>query len=169
MFRFGVPRILVIDNGTQIMGEKITKAMTDLQIKHIKAYVAYPQANGQVEVSNRTIMQSLKKRVEEIPWCWVDELPNILWAYRNTLRSATDISPFKMAYGVEVVSPVEVYLRSPRVKYFDPEGSYEGLHLYNTLIEETRDKAAARVQISNQKQLYISTKKSELSISSSTT
>lgn len=69
VFCFGKPRVVVIDNGTQFVGETFTHALSQLEIKHIKASVAYPQANGQVEVSNRIILQGLKKRVEEIPRC----------------------------------------------------------------------------------------------------
>lgn len=97
VFRFGVPRIVVTDNGTQFVGEDFTGTLEQLKIKHIKASVAYPQSNGQVEVSNRTILQGLKKRIEETPSSWVDELPNVLWSYRTTPRSATGESPFRMA------------------------------------------------------------------------
>lgn len=61
VFRLGIPRIVVTDNGTQFVGEDFPNALKELKIKHIKASVAYPQANGQVEVSNRTILQGLKK------------------------------------------------------------------------------------------------------------
>ncbi|XP_074352202.1 uncharacterized protein LOC141691376 [Apium graveolens] len=116
-----------------------------LKIKHIKSSVAYPQANGQVEVSNRIILQGLKKRVDELPRRWVDELPNVLWSYRTTPRSSTGISPFKMAFGLEAVSPVEICLNSPRVEYFDAEAWREGIQLHNVLIKEVRDEASRRV------------------------
>lgn len=67
VFRFGIPRIVVTDNGSQFVGKDFTNALEELKIKHIKASVAYPQSNGQVEVSNRTILQGLKKTIEEIP------------------------------------------------------------------------------------------------------
>lgn len=49
-----------------------------------------------------------------------------------------------MAYGVEAVSPVEISIMTARVENFDPEGSNQGLHLYNDLLEEVRDGAASR-------------------------
>lgn len=144
IFRFGIPRIIVTDNGTQFVGETFTNALAQLKIKHIKSSVAYPQANRQVEVYNRTILQGLKKRVEEIPRCWVDELPNVLWSYRTKSRSATGASPFRLAFGVEVVSPVEISLTSPRVETFDPPSSEMGIKFHNDLIEEARDEAGER-------------------------
>ena len=43
----------------------------------------YPQSNGQVEATNKTLLNSLKKRLEGAKNKWVDELPSVLWAYRN--------------------------------------------------------------------------------------
>ncbi|XP_074346591.1 uncharacterized protein LOC141685386 [Apium graveolens] len=125
--------------------DMLKETLSELKIKHIKSSVAYPQANGQVEVSNRIILQGLKKRVDELPRPWVDELPNVLWSYKTTPMSAQDISPFKMAFGLEAVSPVEVSLNSPRVEYFDHEASREGIQLHNVLMEEVRDEASMRV------------------------
>ncbi|XP_074327672.1 uncharacterized protein LOC141665582 [Apium graveolens] len=98
-----------------------------------------------VEVSNRIILQGLKKRVDELPRPWVDELPNVLWSYRTTPGSSTGISPFKMAFGLEAVSPVEVSLNSSRVEYFDAEASREEIQLHNVLMEEVGDEALKRV------------------------
>ncbi|XP_074362358.1 uncharacterized protein LOC141702604 [Apium graveolens] len=50
-----------------------------------------------------------------------------------------------MAFGLEVVSPVEISLNSPRVKYFDAEASREGIQLHNVLIEEVRDEVSRKV------------------------
>ncbi|XP_074350791.1 uncharacterized protein LOC141690060 [Apium graveolens] len=142
---------MVTDNRTQFVREKFTHTLSQSKIKHIKALVVYPQDNGQVEVSNRTIFQGLKKRREEMPRSWDDELPNVLWSYRTTPRSATGIFPFKIAYGLEAVSPAEVFLNSPRVEYFDPVSSHDGLQLHNFLMEEVRDEAADRVLLQQTK------------------
>lgn len=50
---------------------------------------AYQKANGQVEVINRTIKKSLKKQLRAAKGSYVDELLNVLWAYRTTPRTAT--------------------------------------------------------------------------------
>ena len=45
----------------------------------------YPQSNGQVEATNKTLLSKLKKRLEKAKGKWVDELPGVLWAYWTTL------------------------------------------------------------------------------------
>ena len=42
-------------------------------------------------------------------------LPDALWAYRNSPKSATGFSPFSLVYGTEVVRPAEVMTPSLRV------------------------------------------------------
>ncbi|XP_074352420.1 uncharacterized protein LOC141691580 [Apium graveolens] len=150
-FRFGIARILVSDNGIQFVGAKFEKALEELKIQHIKASMTYPQANGLAEVTNRTILQGLKKRIEEIPRCWVDELPNVMWAHRTTPRSVTDETPFRMAYGFDVVFPVEISLISPRVEGFDSSRSVEGLKFHNNLLEETRETAQLKMIMQQEK------------------
>lgn len=59
-------------------------------------------------------------------------------------------SPFRTSYGVEAISHVEIGLISPRIEFFDPEGSKNGLCLPNDLIKKIRDKAAAKTLLQQQ-------------------
>ena len=42
-------------------------------------------------------------------------LPDALWAYRKSPKSATGFSPFSLIYGTEVVSPAEIMTPSLRI------------------------------------------------------
>ncbi|KAL0377453.1 UNVERIFIED_CONTAM: hypothetical protein Sradi_3050800 [Sesamum radiatum] len=103
--RFGIPRALISDNGTQFSGNKLKEWCKGLSIKQFFTSVSNPQANGQTEVTNRTILQHLKTRLGTAKGAWVDELPSVLWAYRTTPRTATGESPFNLSYGTEAVAP----------------------------------------------------------------
>ncbi|KAL2228554.1 UNVERIFIED_CONTAM: hypothetical protein Sindi_1835100 [Sesamum indicum] len=61
----------------------------DLKVQQNFTAVGNPQANGLVEVTNRTLLQHLKTRLEGAKGSWVEELPRVLWAYRTTPRTAT--------------------------------------------------------------------------------
>ncbi|XP_074347267.1 uncharacterized protein LOC141686110 [Apium graveolens] len=101
--------------------------------------VAHPQANGKAKVTNRIILDGLKKRVERSMKTWVDELLLILWAYRTTCKLTTEATPFMLAYEAEVVVPLEITHGSPRVKAYEPETNEEGMRLVLYLIDEVRD------------------------------
>ena len=63
--RFGIPHTLITDNGKQFDNEKFKIFCSELGIKLRFTSVAHPQTNGQTKVTNRTIMQGLKRRLDE--------------------------------------------------------------------------------------------------------
>ncbi|XP_059432543.1 uncharacterized protein LOC132165870 [Corylus avellana] len=78
---------------------------------HVRQYFSspgHPQANGQVEATNKTIFQILKKKLGQHKGEWSENLPEVLWAYRTTRRTQTEETPFALAYGTEAVIPAEV-------------------------------------------------------------
>ncbi|XP_074346467.1 uncharacterized protein LOC141685254 [Apium graveolens] len=103
--------------------------------------VAHPQVNGHVEVANRIILDGLKKSVEHLENTRADELLPILWAYRTTCKVTTEATPFMLAYGAEVMVPLEITHGSPRIEAYEPETNKEGMRLDLDLIDEVRDEA----------------------------
>ena len=70
----------------------------NLQIKNMLSLVARPQANGQVEAINKMIKHNLKTKLEDLKGRWVDELPEVLWAYKTSVRTPTRETSFSLAY-----------------------------------------------------------------------
>ncbi|KZV51421.1 hypothetical protein F511_39680 [Dorcoceras hygrometricum] len=99
--RFGIPRRLISDNGRRFCGEKVRAWCQEWKIEQVFTLVAYTQSNGQVEVTNRAIVQALKARFDSARGRWADELPSVLGAYRTTARTATGETPYCMVYGTE--------------------------------------------------------------------
>ncbi|KAL0453856.1 UNVERIFIED_CONTAM: hypothetical protein Slati_1363700 [Sesamum latifolium] len=56
----------------------------------IHVCVAFSQANGQVEVTNRILVQGIKAKIAQVGGQWVDALPAVLWSYRTTPHSTTE-------------------------------------------------------------------------------
>ncbi|KAL2249888.1 UNVERIFIED_CONTAM: hypothetical protein Sindi_2462500 [Sesamum indicum] len=133
--RFGVPMILILDNSTQFQGKEITSWLKELKIQQNFTSVAHPQANGQTEVTDRTILQHLKARIKS-KGSWDEELPGVLWAYRTTPRSSTGESPFCLVYGSEAVT---------RIANYDPEANDQARAFDLTMVEEKRDAAYAKI------------------------
>ncbi|XP_074374187.1 uncharacterized protein LOC141714572 [Apium graveolens] len=106
------------------------KALAKISTKQITQFfcielrftsVPHPHANGHAKVANRIILDGLKKKVERSRNTWADELLPILWVYRTTCKVTTEATPFVLAYGAEVVVPLEINHGSPRVKAYKPE------------------------------------------------
>ena len=79
--RFGVPNTLISDNGLQFDSRAFRNFFRDLSIMNRYSTPAYPQSNGQAEVVNKAILNGLKRRLDSAKCNWVNELPNVLWAY----------------------------------------------------------------------------------------
>ena len=134
--RFGIPRALVSDNGKQFDSAKFKDFCAELRIKNYYSSPAHPQSNGQAEATIRTLKATLKTKLEDLKGKWVEYLPEVLWAYRTTRKSATQETPFALAFGTEAVAPVEVGLRSPRIELATMEHNDEALRLNLDLLDE---------------------------------
>ncbi|XP_028057288.1 uncharacterized protein K02A2.6-like [Camellia sinensis] len=139
--RFGIPRTLLSDNGTQFDGKVFRKFCSDLKIEFIKSTPVYPQGNGQAEASNKTVINGMKKRLEKAKGKWVEKLPNVLWAYRTTPRRSTGETPYSLTYGMEAIIPLEVGVPTIRSEIFEPANNDEAIAQALDLAEERREAA----------------------------
>ncbi|CAL9222325.1 unnamed protein product, partial [Arabidopsis halleri] len=100
--------------GSQFISLQFEDFCASWRIRLNKSTPRYPQGNGQAEATNKTILAGLKKRLEAKKGVWADELDGVLWSYRTTPRSATEQTPFSLAYGMEAMAPAEVGCTSLR-------------------------------------------------------
>ncbi|XP_042444105.1 uncharacterized protein K02A2.6-like [Zingiber officinale] len=119
--QFSIPRLLILDNGRQFTGLRLEEWCEGYGIQQAFTSVAYPQNNGQAEVTNWEILRGLRARLDHVGGSWVNGLPRILWALRTTPKEATDVTPFYLVYGGEAMVPVEVEVESDRVHLYDEE------------------------------------------------
>ena len=137
--RFGVPHVLISDNGLQFDSKMFRKYCGELGIINRYSTPAYPQENGQAKAVNKVIVNGLKKRLDDAKGKWVEELPHVLWTYRTTPRRSTGKTPFSMTYGAEAVIPLETGFPMTRTSSFNPKDNDEQLTRSLDLIEEKRE------------------------------
>jgi hypothetical protein len=77
---------------------------------------------------------------------WHKELPSVLWDLCTNVNRATRDTPFNLIYGAEAVLPLEIYLESARVAYFNAEDQAEARELDTDLLEERRNTTLANVR-----------------------
>ncbi|XP_031090983.1 uncharacterized protein LOC115995980 [Ipomoea triloba] len=144
--RFSIPIQVITDNGRQFEGGEFSDFLTRWGIKHSRVAMSYPQANGQVENANRTILDGLKRKLEAAGRAWVEELDSILWTYRTTPRRATGETPFALSYGFEARAPAEVMTPSRRMEEYEAEQNeiQQGTDL--NFIDEKREAAFCRME-----------------------
>ena len=73
--RFGVPREIVTDQGSQFTSHLMTTLVQHYKIKHKLSSPYHPQGNGQVESTNKVLESILTMTVEKHHKDWEDRLP----------------------------------------------------------------------------------------------
>ena len=107
--RFGTPRIIISDQGANFTSQLFLNVCKLLQITKNRTSPYRPSSNGQVERSNRTILQMIRcytERQEE----WDVNLQQIAAAIRATQHRQTGFTPNRMMLGREVASPLDLML-----------------------------------------------------------
>ena len=119
--RFGTPMAIITNLGKQFDNTNFREFCEDRNINLRFTLVAHPQTNGLVEATNKTSKKRLKKKLQQKKGLWFAELPNVLWAYRTSRRTATAEAPYSLVFGTEAVLPIEHKLISFRVQNYEPE------------------------------------------------
>ena len=115
---FRIPRTLILDNDLQFDSKTFRRYCCDLGITNTYSTPAYPQGNGQAEIVNKVIVNELKKKLYDAKGKLVEELPHVLWTYRNTPRRSKGETPFSITYGAEAVISLEIRFPTLRISSF---------------------------------------------------
>ena len=138
------PKVIILDNAKQFDNDGFKLFCSNLAISNYFSSPGHPQANGQVEVTNKTILRNLKARLERSKGKWTEDFPSILWAYHTTSRIPTGETPYSMVYETESVIPVDIGMSSFKTSNFDKENNEAELRLNLDLLNEKRKRAEVR-------------------------
>lgn len=94
LLRFGDPRKINTDNTGAFKSMKMVDFSHKYHIRlgHSTAY--YPQGNGLVESSNKSLMRIIKKLLQEKKKAWHSKLIHALWADQISMKKSSSTSPF---------------------------------------------------------------------------
>nr|GEV51928.1 reverse transcriptase domain-containing protein [Tanacetum cinerariifolium] len=113
--RYGLPKIIVTDNGTNFMHGPFKSWCKKLNITQINTAVAHPQANGLVKRANRSLMEGIKTRLGSL------------------------------TFGGEAVIPVKIDMPTHRTMMIkEGDGNEEKIRLNLDLLTERREAVAIR-------------------------
>ncbi|XP_014522940.1 uncharacterized protein LOC106779360 [Vigna radiata var. radiata] len=142
--RFGLPKMIITDNGRQFIDKRLQSFYKELGITSITSSVEHPQTNGQAEAANKIIVNELKKRLGEAKGGWVDEINHVLWGYRCSPHGSTGESSFNLTYGTDAMLLVEVGEPTVRRQLSDMTINNEQLRSNLDVIDERRHVAAIK-------------------------
>ena len=96
-FTHGLPSSLRTDNVPQFTSEHFTKYLEENGIEHRRTTPLWPQANGEIERHNRSILKRLRIAQAE-GRNGKSEMDNFLMMYRSTPHSTTGVSQTELLF-----------------------------------------------------------------------
>ena len=104
--RMGIPEEILTDRGTQFCGRAGEELCKVLGIKHLLTTAYHPQTNGCIERMHGTL-ESMCTKAAHKGLDWVQQLPLCSLALGQNPHRDSGLSPFEMAYGWNVQTPLE--------------------------------------------------------------
>ena len=110
--RYGVPQQLHSDRGVQFESAVFSLCAV-FEINKTRRTPYRPQAKGNCERFNRTLISMLRRAVQKRPFDWEPLLSPVLQAYRSTISEATGFSPYRLTFGREMRLPIDLWTPLP--------------------------------------------------------
>ncbi|GJR58020.1 reverse transcriptase domain-containing protein [Tanacetum coccineum] len=88
---FRLPGEIISDNDKQFSGDPFKDWCEKLNIVQRFASVKHPQSNRLVERENRSLGEGIKARLGKRNKNWLEELPHVLWAYRDAVHNDEEL------------------------------------------------------------------------------
>jgi transposase InsO family protein len=139
--RFGCPRKIVIDNAQAFKSMAMVSFFQKYNIILDHSTTYYPQGNGLAESSNKSLITIIKKVLDENKKSWHVHLKYALWDNWIETKKSIDTSPFQMAYGTDVVLPINLVLPVMKLWQDEKEEPNHVTRRINQLIEVQQHRA----------------------------
>jgi transposase InsO family protein len=97
----GLPRRIVLDQDTKFVGHFWRTLWKKLGTNLSFSSSYHPQTDGQTEVVNRSLGDLLRSLVTEHHSHWDNILPQVEFAYNDSINRRTGQIPFQIVYGMQ--------------------------------------------------------------------
>ncbi|GJS82205.1 retrotransposon protein, putative, ty1-copia subclass [Tanacetum coccineum] len=118
VYKFGLPRVILTDNGTQLVNGPFKSWCEKWKINTLQWHTRRP-----------TIWWKGLTRLCRERLGWVEELANILWAHRTMLKTSNGETSFSLTYGREATISAEIGMETYRTIQFNVAQNKEKLCL----------------------------------------
>ncbi|KAI7808431.1 hypothetical protein IRJ41_004831 [Triplophysa rosa] len=105
---FGLPRVIQTDQGSNFTSKVFGQMLKELGIKHHLSSAYHPESQGAVERFHQTLKTLLRTFCIETGKDWVDGLPLLMFAVRESVQESLGFSPAELVFAHTVRSPLKL-------------------------------------------------------------
>jgi hypothetical protein len=108
VYRFGVPKVITVHNGTQFDDETFKTFYDQIGTNIHFVSIRHPESNGLVERANDFIIIGIMKSIFNLTkGKWPNELIKVVWNHNIVVSRSTGFTLFKLLFGDEAITPKE--------------------------------------------------------------
>lgn len=115
---YGVPEVIVSDNGSQFKANDLNAFFTSLGITHVYTVFYSPQSNAAERV-NRSLIAGIRSYLKDDHTRWDENLSAVSCALRNSIHSGIKISPYHALFGFDMITHGTFYSVLRRINLLD--------------------------------------------------
>jgi len=104
----GIPRSTISDRDTKSLSHFWTILWRKLHTKWKYSTTCHPQIDGLTEVTNQTIGNLLRALIKPHTKAWNLLPPHAEFSYNKVASKVTGLSPFKVVYGIDLLSLLDL-------------------------------------------------------------
>lgn len=113
--KYGVPAILISDNGPKLRSKAFQQFLSQYNVRHWKTPSYHPQSNA-TEAANKTIFTAVRAYVRDdrSQRSWDSHLPALACPINSALNTTTKYSPYKILFGYDMITDGQLHLAVER-------------------------------------------------------
>ncbi len=105
---FGLPRVIQTDQGSNFTSKVFGQMLKELGITHHMSSAYHPESQGAVERFHQTLKSLLRTFCIETGKDWVDGLPLLMFAVRESVQESLGFSPAELVFAHTVRGPLKL-------------------------------------------------------------
>lgn len=105
---FGLPKVIQSDQGTNFTSKVFSQRLNEFGVKHLLVSTYHPEFQGALEQFYQRFKSMLRKFCIETGKEWVEGLPLIMFAVRESLQESLGLSPAELVFGHTIRGPLKL-------------------------------------------------------------
>ncbi len=105
---FGLPKVIQTDRGTNFTSKMFSQVLKELGVDHQLSSAYHPESQGALERFHQTFKTMLRAYCISPNRDWVEGLPLLMFAVRETVQESLGFSPADLVFGHTVRGPLKL-------------------------------------------------------------